>query len=59
MFKKEDRYLVVALDDICNTINYYRGLRGQIKSVVVEHDWPEYNIVWKMIEDRCNAISNS
>ena len=68
MFKREERYLVLkikdvdsylyedqlmSLDDICRTLNYYRGFRGPIECVVVEHDWPEYEAVWKMIEDRC------
>lgn len=33
----------------------WRKQNGKIpfKCVVVEHDWPEYEEVWKMIEDRC------
>lgn len=26
-----------------------------VECVVVEADWPEYETVWKMIEDRCTA----
>lgn len=70
MFKREERYIVLkradieksctwyqkeALEEVMNTINYFRGLKGPIKCVVVENDWPEYEIVWKMIEDRVNA----
>lgn len=68
MFKREDRYIVIkrtdlkcldayqlsALMNMLNTIEYYRGFKGPIKSVVVEHDWPEYEMVWKMLEERMN-----
>lgn len=26
-----------------------------LKCVVVESDWPEYEQVWKTLEERCNA----
>lgn len=70
MFEREDRYTVIKnkdikaflsdeqvdnLAEILDTINYYRGFRGEVKCVVVEHDWPEYEPVWKMVEERCNA----
>ena len=73
MFKREDRYVVIKdkdlsrlhsqqirnLEDILDTLNYYRGLRGPLKAVVVEHDWPEYETVWKMIETRMNNDKTS
>lgn len=33
-----------------------RGKKGKppLKTVVVEEDWLEYNLVWKMIENRVN-----
>ena len=31
------------------------GGKRSLKCVVVEHDWPEYEPVWKMIEDRVKA----
>lgn len=72
MFKREDRYIVLKrtdaeeyldkkylehLENTITTINYFRGLKGPLECVVVEKDWPEYEIVWKMIEDRVNASS--
>lgn len=66
-FTREERYIVLKnkdinnflseeqlmnLDDVLRTIEYYRGFRGPVQCVVVEHDWPEYELVWKMIEDR-------
>lgn len=37
-------------------IDGYRFKRGKslLKAVVVEHDWPEYEPVWKMLEERHN-----
>lgn len=66
-FEREERYIVLKnkdiynflsplqkaqLENIRNTINYFRGSRGPVKCVVVEYDWPEYELTWKMIEDR-------
>ena len=38
----------------------WRKQNGKIpfKCVVVEHDWPEYERVWKMIEDRVDFKEN-
>lgn len=73
-FEREDRYIVLKrtdvnkclptdlwlkLEEICDTVNYFRGLKGSIKCVVVEKDWPEYEVVWKLIEDRVNAGQNN
>lgn len=66
MFKREDRYIVIKrknlkylsedqvshLVNILTTIEYYQGFREPIKAVVVEPDWPEYETVWKMLEER-------
>lgn len=67
-FKREDRYIVLKrsdlmnlsrigwnnLDNIAAIHNDYRDEIGKLRleCVVVESDWPEYEIVWKMIEDR-------
>lgn len=66
-FKREERYIVLKktdlnkalttdywrhLEEICDTVNYFRGLKGPVECVVVEKDWPEYEVVWKLIEDR-------
>lgn len=44
------------LHDIRGTIDAYRRMtkKGELKAVVVESDWPEYESVWKMIEARVN-----
>ena len=44
------------LHDIRGTIDAYRRMtkKGELKAVVVESDWPEYETVWKMIEARVN-----
>lgn len=44
------------LHDIRRTIDAYRRMtkKGELKAVVVESDWPEYERVWKMIEARVN-----
>lgn len=44
------------LHDIRGTIDAYRRMtkKGELKAVVVESDWPEYERVWKMIEARVN-----
>lgn len=73
MFKREDRYLVFKgrdmhglssteleylfyLQDRCTQLRKFRG-KEPLVSVVIEKDWPEYEVVWKMLEVRCaNAI---
>lgn len=70
MFTIQEKYLVFKYKDLldlstqdqdilCNLIdrvNEIRGNRGRtrLKCVVVEDDWPEYEQVRKLIEDRCN-----
>lgn len=67
-FERENRYIVIkrsdlkhlhpgelaALEDVCQTVNDSRADRGKqpIASVVVEHDWPEYEATWRAIEMR-------
>lgn len=45
------------LHDIRGTIDAYRRMtkKGELKAVVVESDWPEYERVWKMIEARVDG----
>ena len=56
--KREVRYIVIKLRDIDqNTQRQLRNFMEDIEipsrdCVVVESDWPEYEPVWKMIEDR-------
>jgi len=42
------------LGKICDQVEYGRAMNGKIPltCVVVESDWPEYEVVWKMIQDR-------
>lgn len=62
-FEREERYMVVKLskisDDDADAIyryaNYGKALVG---CVVVEEDWPEYEVVWKMIQDRVEGSMN-
>lgn len=44
------------LHDIRGTIDAYRRMtkKGELKAVVVESGWPEYERVWKMLEARVN-----
>ena len=43
-----------TLEHILSKLWYSRAQRGKedLKTVVVEHDWPEYEKVWEMIENR-------
>lgn len=66
--EREERYLVFkytdlddlitsyhnSLVDIINQVELIRAKKGKppIKCVVVEEDWPEYETVWKLIEER-------
>ncbi|AYN56086.1 hypothetical protein STG2_122 [Salmonella phage STG2] len=45
---------VTTLEHIVTTVWFSRAQRGKedLKTVVVEHDWPEYEEVWKMLENR-------
>lgn len=65
-FKREERYVVFKLTDLCNSLKgdeirqlameyaEQRRLKGKppLECVVVESDWPEYEPTWKAIEAR-------
>lgn len=57
-FQREERYIVVKLKHLAGLQqaplrNFLRENRvPQIECVVVEHDWPEYHLVWAMLEHR-------
>lgn len=66
-FEKEDRFIVIKRRDLdkcqqnaINTLNYALRLLNlpSREYVVVESDWPEYEIVWKMIQDRVEGRQN-
>lgn len=57
-FEKEDRYIVIKLKNLTHMQEkhlraclYGEGIQT-IESVVVEHDWPEYHMVWSMLQHR-------
>lgn len=41
--------------DIINHFRHREG-RGFLECVVVEHDWTEYEAVWKMLEERVDDL---
>lgn len=57
-FQREDRYIVVKLKKLTHMQEkklraclHGEGIQA-IESVVVERDWPEYHLVWAMLEHR-------
>ena len=57
-FKREDRYAVIKYSQLTEKqlgflkdCIYGEGI-PTVEAVVIESDWPEYEPVWKMIEDR-------
>ena len=62
-FKREDRYIIIKRSDLKKVPVAYRSalvdpmfsLLSHLphrECVVVEQDWPEYHLVWAMIEHR-------
>ena len=54
-FNREDRYIVLKLNRLPkDEVEYLRDChpKAMVECVVVEHDWPEYQLVWTMIEHR-------
>ena len=45
---------VTTLEHIVTTVWFSRAQRGKedLKTVVIEHDWPEYEEVWRTLESR-------
>ncbi|AXC43172.1 hypothetical protein [Salmonella phage S124] len=45
---------IITLEHILTKIWYSRNQRGKedLKTVVIEHDWPEYEEVWRMLKSR-------
>jgi NTP pyrophosphatase (non-canonical NTP hydrolase) len=70
-FQREDRYIVLKskdiqhlsaanmqkLQDVCGRIKIIRTERGKhdIECVVIESDWPEYEVAWALIEARVSG----
>ncbi len=53
LLKPEAFSALETLDRMINQVRRNRG-RGPLCCVVVESDWPEYETIWKAIEDRVN-----
>ncbi|MDR6580025.1 hypothetical protein [Pseudomonas extremaustralis] len=54
-FKREERYIVLKLKCLPkDEAEYLRDChpKAMVECVVVEHDWPEYHLVWAMIAHR-------
>lgn len=62
-FKREERYIVIKRKHLGRegAIAFERELDEmdipRISAVVVESDWPEYEAVWEMIEDRVSVLT--
>jgi hypothetical protein len=58
-FEREERYIVIKRKNLApEDERIIRETLGHlsvttVECVVVEADWPENEIVWSMIEDRC------
>jgi hypothetical protein len=49
----EIRVFCSVMDKV--NISRFNRKKPSLQCVVVEKDWPEYEVVWKMIEDRVNG----
>lgn len=57
-FKREERYIVLKLNRLpAREAAYLRAIQKDaiVESVVVEADWPEYDLVWLMLENRMSG----
>lgn len=58
---REDRYIVIKKSHLTGAqlskLKSYLHLASvaTVPAVVVEADWPEYEMVWQMIEERVNG----
>ena len=54
-FEREERYIVLKLKRLPkDEAEYLRDChpKAMVECVVVERDWPEYHLVWAMLEHR-------
>ncbi len=62
-FQREERYIVIkrkhlsAIQETVLRAHMARLQIGTVAGAVVEADWPEYEVVWRMIEARVYASS--
>lgn len=57
-FQREERYIVLKLSRLpAREAAYLRAIQKDaiVESVVVEADWPEYDLVWLMLENRMSG----
>jgi hypothetical protein len=58
-FKREERYIVTKIKTSNNKVGSIPIKTHQrVEAVVVEKDWPEYEVVWGMIQDRVEGRPN-
>ena len=63
-FKRENRYIVIKRKRLSSETEeaLYDFLEAEgiqtVECVVIESDWPEYETVWGLIQDRCNGVPN-
>jgi len=59
-FQREERYIVVKRSRLNAASEHQirQVIPGSalVDCVVIEHDWPEYEPVWQMIEQRCTGV---
>lgn len=49
---KTDKVALMLACDGIKSVRKARGKTPSLECLVIESDWPEYEIVWQMIEDR-------
>ena len=57
-FQREERYIALKLSRLpAREATYLRAIQKDaiVESVVVEADWPEYDLVWLMLENRMSG----
>lgn len=53
-----ERNGIMCIGEEIDSCRAYDG-KPQLNAVVVEQDWPEFDMVWRAIEDRMNAESEN
>ena len=58
-FKDLAQYPPEVIEQVYTQLNHLSSLLPDRSYVVVEDDWPEYEKVWKMIEERVDGETPS
>lgn len=55
--EKVQNAVQLSLNNVCDWVNSSRSANGKapLECLVIESDWPEYEHVWRMIEDRMSG----